>query len=40
MALVLAPDHGLLSASLQKRRGRHHVHHYHPIEEEAAHPEF
>jgi manganese/iron transport system permease protein len=37
VALVLAPDHGLLSTSLQKRRGRHHVHHYHPIEEEAAH---
>lgn len=37
VALVLAPDHGLLSSSLQKRRGRHHVHHYHPIEEETAH---
>jgi manganese/iron transport system permease protein len=35
VALVFAPNHGLLSASLQKRRGRHHVHHFHSIEEEA-----
>jgi manganese/iron transport system permease protein len=35
VALVFAPNHGLLSASLQKRRGRHHVHHYHPIDEET-----
>ena len=35
IALVFAPNHGLLSNSLQKRRGRHHVHHYHPLEEEV-----
>jgi manganese/iron transport system permease protein len=37
VALVLAPDHGLLSSQLQRRRGRHHVHHYHPTGEEADH---
>ncbi len=35
VALVLAPNHGLLSTTLQKRRGHHHVHHFHGIEEEA-----
>lgn len=33
--LVFAPNHGLLATRLQERRGRHHEHHYHPIEEEA-----
>lgn len=28
-ALLLAPQHGLLGAALNRRRGRHHVHHYH-----------
>lgn len=36
VALVFAPNHGLLSARLQARRGRHHVHHYHPMSEEAS----
>lgn len=35
-ALVLAPNHGLLSAQLQRRRGRHHVHHYHPASEDTG----
>ena len=33
VALIFAPDHGLLSARV---RGRHHVHHYHDADEEAA----
>ena len=33
VALVFAPDHGLLSHFLQSRRGRHHVHHYHTAAE-------
>lgn len=33
LALVFAPDHGLLSARL---RERHHVHHYHEAEEDKA----
>lgn len=36
VALVLAPNHGLLSAQLQRRRGRHHVHHYHPAGEDTG----
>lgn len=36
VALVLAPNHGLLTGWLQARRGRHHVHHYHPLEEEES----
>jgi len=36
VALVLAPNHGLLSARLQRRRGRHHVHHYHPAGEDTG----
>ncbi|MGI8925268.1 MAG: metal ABC transporter permease [Tepidiformaceae bacterium] len=32
-ALVLAPNHGLLSGWLQRRRGSHHAHHYHPVDE-------
>ncbi|MBE7520344.1 MAG: metal ABC transporter permease [Thermoflexaceae bacterium] len=35
LALVLAPNHGLVSSYLQRRRGYHHVHHYHPIDELA-----
>lgn len=35
-ALVLAPNHGLLSTRLQRRRGRHHVHHYHPANEDTG----
>ncbi len=34
LALAFAPDHGLLAGWLQNRRGHHHVHHYHPMEEE------
>lgn len=34
LALAFAPDHGLLAGWLQARRGHHHVHHYHPMEEE------
>ncbi len=33
VALVLAPNHGLLAGYVQRRRGYHHVHHYHPIDE-------
>ncbi len=33
VALVVAPQHGLVSGWLQRRRGYHHVHHYHPAEE-------
>jgi manganese/iron transport system permease protein len=36
LALVAAPDHGLISGWLQARRGRHHVHHYHPPSEEVT----
>ncbi|MCC6383060.1 MAG: metal ABC transporter permease [Dehalococcoidia bacterium] len=35
VALAFAPNHGLVSSWLQRRRGQHHVHHYHPMEEEA-----
>ncbi len=34
LALAFAPNHGLLSGFLQRRRGTHHVHHYHPMEED------
>lgn len=37
LALVFAPNHGLVSSYMQRRRGYHHVHHYHPIDE-PAHP--
>ncbi len=33
VAFLLAPTHGLLAASIQRRRGRHHVHHFHEAEE-------
>ena len=36
VAFVVAPDHGLLAGWLQGRRGKHHVHHYHPVDEEVG----
>lgn len=33
LALVAAPNHGLAATWLQRRRGAHHAHHYHPIDE-------
>lgn len=36
VALVAAPNHGLLSGWRQARRGRHHVHHYHPPSEDVT----
>jgi manganese/iron transport system permease protein len=36
LTLVAAPNHGLISGWLQARRGRHHVHHYHPPSEEVT----
>lgn len=38
VALVFAPNHGLLTGALQRRRGRHHVHHYHPMHEDVDAP--
>jgi manganese/iron transport system permease protein len=35
VALVFAPTHGFVSGYIQRRRGRHHVHHYHPMHEEG-----
>ncbi|MCZ2110567.1 MAG: metal ABC transporter permease [Dehalococcoidia bacterium] len=35
-ALVFAPNHGIVSTRLQARRGRHHVHHFHALSEEAS----
>lgn len=35
LALAFAPNHGVLAGWLQRRRGHHHVHHYHPAGEEA-----
>lgn len=37
-ALVFAPNHGLLATRIQERRGHHHAHHFHPIEEDAELP--
>jgi manganese/iron transport system permease protein len=34
-ALVFAPNHGFISGQVQRRRGQHHVHHYHPMSEEG-----
>lgn len=34
LALVFAPNHGLLSGSRARRRGHHHAHHYHAAGEE------
>ncbi|MGD9933744.1 MAG: metal ABC transporter permease [Dehalococcoidia bacterium] len=34
-AVAGAPRHGLIAGWLQRRRGEHHVHHYHPMEEET-----
>ena len=36
VAFVVAPDHGLLAGWLQGRRGKHHVHHYHPVDEDVG----
>ena len=33
VALVAAPQHGIVTGWLQRRRGYHHAHHSHPIEE-------
>jgi manganese/iron transport system permease protein len=35
LALVFAPNHGLLSGFFQRRRGVHHAHHFHGMGEEA-----
>jgi manganese/iron transport system permease protein len=35
LALALAPTHGLLGNYLNRRRGHHHAHHFHPMEEEV-----
>jgi manganese/iron transport system permease protein len=35
IALLFAPQHGMVTGALQRRRGRHHVHHYHPATEEV-----
>lgn len=34
LAYAFAPQHGLLSRRLQRRRGLHHQHHFHPHDEE------
>jgi manganese/iron transport system permease protein len=34
-SLLLAPQHGLVSGYLQRRRGQHHAHHYHPVDEDV-----
>ncbi|HJP41225.1 MAG TPA: metal ABC transporter permease [Dehalococcoidia bacterium] len=36
LSFVFAPTHGLLAGFVLRRRGEHHVHHYHPAEEESA----
>lgn len=36
-ALALAPNHGLLGSWLLARRGSHHVHHYHTMQEALPH---
>ena len=36
VCLVIAPNHGLLSGYLARRRGHHHAHHYHAGEELEA----
>lgn len=38
VALILAPNHGLLTGAIQQRRGHHHVHHYHPMHEDIDAP--
>ncbi len=38
VALLVAPNHGLVTGWLQRRRGAHHVHHYHPPHEDAHGP--
>jgi hypothetical protein len=34
--VVFAPNHGLVSGYLQRRRGEHHIHHFHEEGEEVA----
>ncbi len=34
--LAFAPNHGLISSHLQRRRGVHHEHHYHAHDEEVS----
>lgn len=36
LALVFAPNHGLVAGWVHRRRGHHHAHHYHPAGEEEA----
>lgn len=40
LALVFAPKHGAVAGWRQRRRGEHHVHHFHSIQEEGegGHP--
>jgi len=33
LAFLFAPTHGMVAASLQRRRGEHHMHHFHGAEE-------
>lgn len=35
VALLAAPNHGLLASEIARRRGHHHVHHYHGAGEEV-----
>lgn len=39
LAVVFAPNHGMVSSYLQRRRGEHHIHHFHEEGEEMAHSE-
>lgn len=39
VALVVAPNHGFIATWRQGRRGAHHVHHYHPPNEEVLREE-
>jgi manganese/iron transport system permease protein len=36
LTYLFAPNHGVVAGYRQRRRGQHHVHHYHPAEEEVA----
>lgn len=36
LAFLFAPTHGLLGGYIQRRRGKHHVHHFHPADEELT----
>ncbi|HET7738919.1 MAG TPA: metal ABC transporter permease [Tepidiformaceae bacterium] len=37
LALLFAPQHGLLGAAINRRRGRHHVHHFHTHDDVHIH---